>query len=682
MCRYRCVLLLTFGTTWGIISITNIAFGDIIMGKQRKCIAVLIEKPNKDYQAGILKGIYKAAFSCDMNVAVFAVTMPRSSDNYHNGEMNIFTLPGDYSKFCGVIYLPDTVDFSTRDEIITKPLLRCTKEHNIPLVTIDYQIDGVPCFLSDDSDVVKAMVHHLIKVHGCRDIAYMTGIKGHPHAEHRLAAFRAAMREDGLEIQENRVFYGDFWTNEGENVVRSLIEGKNGLPEAIICANSFMTDSVYNALYSRGLHVPQDVRLASYGETTDDVSFVTSTIRRTDKIGCEACRGIIDIINGNDIPLTTQVKCDFGENYALTCGCAIADDYNLNKFKQDKSNSFSDFFSEFNTMSEALINSKNMREMFWTANWFTYSFENLSSINVCMCDDVVKPESSIDENSMRTSYSKEMLIVYSRRNFDDGTRDEFVGTDRRFDISEVFPPLFSAEGAPAAYVFRPLHFEQRCFGYAVISYGDKIIAPPDIYDFWINVLANAIESQRRLAIMSYLYGKMRNDAITDLMTGLLNRNGFNLMLPQLINEARAGGKQFLIVMADLNGLKYVNDTFGHSEGDTFIKTAAGAMARTWIGGAVCEKNFRIGGDEFVKAAYGDFSEDKLDEFRSALYEYLDNYNRTAGKPYPIYMPLGFCLCAADEVADADKMLSVADAKMYTDKLRLKKETGFDPKRKE
>lgn len=651
------------------------------MEKQRKCIAVLIEKPNKDYQAGILKGIYKAAFSRDLNVAVFSVTMPRSSDNYHSGEMNIFTLPGDYSKFCGVIYLPDTVDFSTRDMVVTEPLLRHAKENNVPVVTIDFKIDGIPCFLSDDSDVVKAMVNHMVNAHGCRDIAYMTGIKGHPHAEHRLSAFRSAMRENGLKIQNNRIFYGDFWRNEGENVVNSLIEGKNGLPEAIICANSYMTDSVYNALFSRGLRVPRDIRLANYGETADDVSFMTSTIRCTDKIGYEACLGLIDLANGKTIPQENPIKCDFTENFALTCGCTLADDYNLNRFKHDRDNSFSDFFSEFNTMSEALINSKDMREMFWTANWFTYSFNELESIYICMCDDVVKPEASIAENYVRTSYSDEMLIAYSRINHPDGTRDEFVGTNRRFSIREVFPPLFDGSGEPAAYVFRPLHFENRCFGFAVISYGSKIVPPPDIYDYWINVLANAIESQRRLAIMTYLYGKMRTDAITDLMTGLLNRNGFNLMLPQLIEEAKAGGKQFLIVMADLNGLKYVNDNFGHSEGDVFIKTAAGAMARTWIGGAECEKNFRIGGDEFVKAAYGEFSDEKLKEFRLALYEYLNNYNRTAGKPYPIYMPLGFCLRSADDIANPDKMLSIADEQMYIDKQRLKKETGFDPKRK-
>ena len=83
------------------------------------------------------------------------------------------------------------------------------------------------------------------------------------------------------------------------------------------------------------------------------------------------------------------------------------------------------------------------------------------------------------------------------------------------------------------------------------------------------------------------------------MTGLFNRNGFNSMLPQMITEAREAGKNFLLIMSDLNGLKYVNDSFGHSEGDNLINTAAGLLSCTRISGASCEKNFRIGGDEFV-----------------------------------------------------------------------------------
>lgn len=651
------------------------------MKRQRKCIAVLVEKTSKDYQAGILRGIYETAFSRDMNVAVFSVTMPRSSDNYHRGEMTMFTLP-DYQKFAGVIYLPDTITFQSRDKDVTEPLVHLARETGLPVVTIDYKIEGLPCYFCDDSEVVKAMVHHLIDKHGCRDIAYMTGTKGHPHAEHRLEAFRAAMEESGLPVPDDRTYYGDFWYNEGENFVNSLLESKNGLPDAIICANGHMADSVYNALFAKGLHVPRDVRLASYDEATEKRSFITCTIRRSENACKAACMGLFDIMDGKTVPMRTPVKCDFAENFSLTCGCTAADDYNLNIFKHDSSDTYNDYFSEFNTVSEALINSKNIRDMLWTASWFTYFLKDFTSIYICMCSNVIDSEASFGENIIQRTYTDTMLIAHSRTNLPDGKHVEYVGTDKKFPVKDMFPLLFSAEGDPAAYLFRPLHFEDRCFGYVVISYGNKLMAPSDIFDYWINDLANAIESQRRLAMMSYLYKKMREDAITDLMTGLLNRNGFNLMLPQLIEEAKDGGKQFLIVMADLNGLKYVNDNFGHSEGDAFIKTAAGAMSRTWIGGAECEKNFRIGGDEFVKAAYGDFSGGKLDEFRRALYEYLDNYNRTSGKPYPIYMPLGFCLCGADDIADPDKMLSVADAQMYLDKVRLKKETGFDPKRKE
>ena len=131
------------------------------MKRQRKCIAVLVEKTSKDYQAGILRGIYETAFSRDMNVAVFSVTMPRSSDNYHRGEMTMFTLP-NYQKFAGVIYLPDTITFQSRDKDVTEPLVHLARETGLPVVTIDYKIEGLPCYFCDDSEVVKAMVHHLI----------------------------------------------------------------------------------------------------------------------------------------------------------------------------------------------------------------------------------------------------------------------------------------------------------------------------------------------------------------------------------------------------------------------------------------------------------------------------------------------------------------------------------------
>lgn len=649
--------------------------------ENRKCIAVLTEKPSLDYQSGILKGIYRSAFSHDANVAVFCVTSTRSDEAYQIGEMVIFSLLGDYSRFSGVIYLPDTIDYSMRDTLITEKLIAASRKIKIPVVTIDGNYDEFPCFLSDDSEPIQFLVDHLSAGHGCKDIAFVTGRKNHPHAEHRLEAFSRAMSKNNLEIRENRMFYGDFWRTCGEDIVSSLLAGESGLPEAIICANSYMADGIYEALYKRGFRAPRDIKLACYGEKTETSEYISATIRATDSLGFSACEGLFSMINGGSIPSVNRIPTEFQKRPAMTCGCMQPDEYNLLDFRMKDPNEVSDFFTEYNTMSESLIRRPNIRETLWTANWYTHLFGDFTRFSVCMCDDVVKPEQSLDENDVCVSYTDEMLTVLDHKRLPDGTSDAFVGTDRRFPVSEVYPPLFSADGDPAAYVFRQLHFIERCYGYAVLSYGSKIISPQASFDFWVNVLANAVESQRRLTIMRYLYKKVNQDAVTDSMTGLFNRNGFNSMLPQMITEAREAGKNFLLIMSDLNGLKYVNDSFGHSEGDNLINTAAGLLSCTRISGASCEKNFRIGGDEFVKAAYGDITQQGIDEFRREIGEKVNITNSTSCKPYPIYMPIGTCLRSPGDIPDCDKMLSSADEAMYADKIRLKSVTGFDPKRK-
>jgi len=646
----------------------------------RKCIAVLTQKPNLDYQSGILKGIYRSAFSHDVNVAVISVTSARGDEAYYSGEMEIFSLLGDYSRFAGVIYLPDTIAYPSRDRIITEKLIKAAKERSLPVVNIGSSSDVFPSYISDDTDAIRAIIDHLIDEHGCRDIAFLTGKKGHPHAEHRLEIFKQAMADRGLTVRSDRMLYGDFWRSCGEDVARTFLEG-SGLPEALICANSYMADGVYSALYSRGVRIPKEIKLACYGEMTETSKYMSATMRSTENVGFAACEGLFSIINGGTIPKYNAVRTSFIERPSLSCGCIHPDEYDMMDFREKDPNELADFFTEYNTMSEGFIKHPNLRETLWTANWYTYLLGDLSRFSICMCDDVIKPEESLNENKVRRTFTDEILIALDRKRGPDGSDEQYVGVDRRFSLDEVYPPLFSAEGEPAAYVFRALHFIDRCYGFAVLSYGNRIEIPQANYDFWVNVLANAVESQRRLAIMTYLYKKVNRDAVTDLMTGLYNRNGFNTMLPQLASDARNARKSFLLIMADLNGLKYVNDNFGHAEGDAFIKTAGEVISQIKVSGAEREMNFRIGGDEFVKAVYGDIEAAALEDFRAAITQSTCEINRTAGKPYPIYISLGMCMRSCDDIPDCDKMLSAADEQMYIDKERLKKETGFDPKRK-
>ena len=643
----------------------------------RRCIAVIMAKPEKDYQSSVLEGIYKVAFEHDFNVAVFGATQPRGSDKAKEGELRFIKL-ADYRKFAGVIYMPDTMAYDNLDEMVTQPLLNAAEQYNIPMVTIDYKIGSLPCYFCDDSEVVLDMLEHL-KQHGCKDIAYMTGPKGHPHSEQRLDTYMEFMKKQNVDVTEDRIFYGDFWYNKGEEFVEQLMNSKRGLPDAVACANMQMAQSVYNALLERNVSVPGQVLVTGFGENLHESSFISATIRKTSRTGYEAGLGLIKLMNGENVPERSFVKCESISLKSITCGCSNVDKFNLMSIMNKPTGLKDEFFSEGNVMNEMLISGSNYSDMLWSMNWYTYFIEPFKGLYIALCEGWDDPISPLEELSQKT-YTEEMIVHYYRENFLDKYPDIKIGESMRFPSSEIFPLLFRGDGEPAAYLMRSLHFEDRCFGYAIITNGQESPTTDEMTDFWLNNVAIAFESQRRLQNMRYLYGKMQENAITDLMTGLLNRNGFNLVLPTFLEEALLNGYQTLLLMGDLNNLKYINDTYGHAEGDAAIKTAAGALSRTWIGGAVQEKNFRIGGDEFVKVAYGHFTEQQMEEFRNALHSFLDTYNSTSGKPYPVHISLGFNICEEGQKSDIEAMLFTADKQMYEDKQRIKKETGFDPKR--
>src|SRR5262249_15827990 len=95
-------------------------------------------------------------------------------------------------------------------------------------------------------------------------------------------------------------------------------------------------------------------------------------------------------------------------------------------------------------------------------------------------------------------------------------------------------------------------------------------------------------------------------AITDSLTGLYNRRGFSTLAHQLLEQARRSGHPFLLFLADLDGLKQINDTHGHLEGDQALHIAAVLLKDTFRASDVVA---RIGGDEFAVAVLQDIKED-------------------------------------------------------------------------
>ena len=162
-----------------------------------------------------------------------------------------------------------------------------------------------------------------------------------------------------------------------------------------------------------------------------------------------------------------------------------------------------------------------------------------------------------------------------------------------------------------------------------------------------------------------MYSRVEQVATMDALTRIGNRYLFDSVADAAASDAAHADTKYLI-MFDMNGLKFVNDTFGHNEGDAFIKAASMTIANVFSPYGQC---FRIGGDEF--AVIADFeSEAALQEVLNAFYAKVDEYSKTS--PYTLSMAVGYAalINAEGKLTTCSEWKSAADINMYRNKAKF------------
>ena len=161
--------------------------------------------------------------------------------------------------------------------------------------------------------------------------------------------------------------------------------------------------------------------------------------------------------------------------------------------------------------------------------------------------------------------------------------------------------------------------------------------------------------------------KLRFCATMDIATGVFNRGKGIDYLDKLILTSKKNRKIFSIIFTDINGLKKVNDTLGHAEGDELILMTTKLMAKS-IGdkGIIC----RLGGDEFL-IILPNFDVKNAQEIWAYTQEQFDNFNKVMNKPYMISVSYGFAQFDQDTQITSEELIAIADRKMYEDKRNYK-----------
>jgi diguanylate cyclase (GGDEF)-like protein len=151
--------------------------------------------------------------------------------------------------------------------------------------------------------------------------------------------------------------------------------------------------------------------------------------------------------------------------------------------------------------------------------------------------------------------------------------------------------------------------------------------------------------------------------LADELTGLYNRRGFFNLAEQQLRMAERTKRKMLLLFADFDDLKWINDTFGHAEGDRALIQVAGILRETFRESDIIA---RIGGDEFVVLAM-ETDGASAEILTTRLQKNLETHNAKGPRRYKLSLSVGVARYDPEHPCSIDELLARADKSMYEHK---------------
>lgn len=463
------------------------------MKAKRKRIAIFVGQADEAYQSKFITGFLQNAFAYDLDVCVFAMYRKyQNNSDRERGESNIFLLP-DLDTFSAAVILEDTIQTDGAGERLEEHLHKNFPGR--PVLVIEKESPYFPSILTDGYSGVYELVSHLIEVHGCRDIAFLSGKRWHKHSLERQKAYTDALVAHGIEPAEDRVIFGDFWYQSGELCADLLIKDKN-LPQAVVCANDAMAVGLCKALTEHGLRIPEDIRVVSYDSTYEGQTSpktITSALIPVQEFGSYAADYIHNALEGRDTPA-------FGIKPSLvigeTCGCEHPTIVVPEARRAEWGTEISEegFDSVHNMFFEDVISQTNLMDFLGIVYSYAYQVKNAESVHLCLCSTWKYMAENAGIKVIHEGYTDNMIhaVRYNRDN-----KDGLAGIERTFATKRLLPDFDSERDKPAAFFFTPVFSGEQCFGYAAVSYGSVPRSYDDVFRRWIGFVSAGLECLRR-----------------------------------------------------------------------------------------------------------------------------------------------------------------------------------------
>ncbi len=624
-----------------------------------KNIAVLTTALDSDVQAETLHGIEEYGKANGYNISVFFWYAGSSEKERQTlGEVNIVLLP-NLNLFDGLIVFGNIFHTDAGQQVVNEVLenVKC------PIVTIGCKLGNHTSICTDTYTAMRELVEHFVVDHQMTKIHFVKGVEGNPDGEARYQAYVDVLTEHGIPILPERVTHGDFYVPGGEQAVKEILSSENQFPEAVVCANDIMAVTVCDGLMAKGYRVPEDVAISGYDYSTEGYEHapvITSVRCRFFDYGSKACELLHNEINGKLIPVEeNSVLLPDEVILGESCGCIPKNkpilkgrkSYRISETVQrqlifqtivfEKEIMDCEGITDWLRCVESFIAHINPTEFYWCVN------ENFIE-SMFELDIMEQEELSIGD---RLAYTDEVRVLLAYKN-------SVFRQKKGFKSHLALDMLFEDAEKPKLFIFSPIHYLEHNFGYMIFVDSDFCLGNP-LYTSCLIKISNSVENIRKQNMLKNAMMRLDEMYIRDSLTGVLNRFGMERYFTDIKKKSMMTRALMQLSFVDLDGLKSINDKFGHEEGDHIIYSAAKILKKS-------SDKFRViryGGDEFI--VMGTIKDEKeVATYWDNVQKEVDEFNQKKDKNAKLSLSYGYEIFKVDAKTALEDCISIADGRMY------------------
>lgn len=608
-----------------------------------KIAAVCIAKPYEDVLREFIQSLCESLRPHQWRVFLYT----SGSHLYWNTKSDI----GE--KFVFDLIQPDITDaLVILEETIKSPdcihsLCDFAHQHDIPTIIINGNQKNCCNIHFDFGRGFAEVIRHLISCHHITNFHMIAGMKNNSFSDERIAVMRNILAEHDLSLEDNQISYGDFWAGPARDATEKLIR-ENRLPEAIVCANDVMAIAVCTTLAQHCIHVPEDVIVTGF-DGIDAIYYslpkMTSCKCDFTELGKVTADLLLDYQKYHSLP--EQITLSPKPVLLESCGCKRIQLNDTVDFINTLSDTLTRFQLEGEDLSEisAKIQSSQTIEEVAQQLTDTRLFYNMTCLLKTECIDPSLDPLKIHSD---TPLGEELYLLAD-------TDMPYPPEQLILPAREIIPRIKLMLDSGIPLLFTALHAVDIPMGYLCFHFWDFDKQNYMKINQIAMILNSALNGFRHSRYQKYLQTQLEELYQFDALTGLYSRKAFYLRYRHMLESRDFDA--LTLVLCDLDGLKYINDTFSHTEGDNAIAVSAKALKHACQNGICC----RYGGDELIGILTMDCDAEQIQQ---EIQQYLDEYNQHSGKPYQVSASIGIYTSSNESLKI---MFEKADALMYEQK---------------